>query len=273
MCIFANPVEDVRDTNIAVLLGPDDKRFTVYQMSVELLSRNRGNAMILPVPTSQPIQLVDMSRAKDFFSNLDYYFQERSRGLTDCAMYSSPLIVVRVGSYDVSIAPDVDSIDRIDPRVFTLSPSTKKILQTCYASGYQFVVATLTSNGEHHPLGYIYTASNPDEVFFPTKHLHGEVPHSKEVFDHKVFFSGVDSWEKTPDPDANMKTVGVPELSVYTRMTQPVPEIEPFLPPMYIEYRWQGQLHKFTRIIWEGLLPNVDAVAKVKPCSRFSPVP
>lgn len=186
MCIFAGEVQKVANTRIFAS-ARDRERFIAYQMEVGLAE---ANAMILPVPTKGEVELVDMSPYSAFFQDLEdaLFPKPRMRGMS-LTKSSTPnsLPVHRIGSYEVSIAPDVDSIDRINPEVFTLSPNTKRVLSQHYAEGYAFIVCHLVESGEIHPLGFKYIADD-DKLFIPTRHEHGS---GRASWDHEVYLAGV----------------------------------------------------------------------------------
>lgn len=264
MCIFAEPVRHVAKTRIAVLTDGEEGnlRFTAYQMAVDLLGR--GNAMILPVPCDKGIGLVDMSGCKDFFKILDRLWPEPvTRGMTkgisnDGFLGMRHLEVHKVGSYEVSVAGEVDDIRRVDPSVFNLSLDTEAILRANYPQGFSFVVAKLTQGGEIHPLGYTYDAANPGEVFVPTRHGHGEELSAKSVFaglpewDHTVYIQGADFVMPGSEPGhTHVEASRVPlneNQRVLGELTSKVPELEGFL----------SARRRVNRIKWHGRLQNLD---------------
>lgn len=267
MCIFAGPVQKVENTRIAVFINRH-RCFTAYQMAVELAGQ--GNAMILPVPTGGTIQLVDMSRAPTFFDDLNNLWPvPQSRGMTRslAAPAGRFLDVHKVGSYEVSIAEDIDDIKYIDPSVFTLSKSTEATLWHSYkGGGYSFVVAKLSQGGEMHPLGYIYDRANTFETFIPTKHAHGDekglsvmqaIQHEPD-WDHTVYLQGPCSF--VVDPKTTPQGLGATKVDmspagarahqvILDNLVAAVPELEGFLdtPRMY-------------RTRWVGRLRNIDAI-------------
>jgi hypothetical protein len=59
MCIFTLPVRQVSNTRIAVGCVTAGQQLTVYQN--ETTTDTPGVAMLLPVPNSGPVTMVDMS--------------------------------------------------------------------------------------------------------------------------------------------------------------------------------------------------------------------
>ncbi len=252
MCMFAGSVSHVAATRIFASSDGGVGRFTAYQMEVEL-KNGQGNAMILPVPTSNPIELVDMSGVPNFFEKMDNLFpRERSRGVNmfkSAPLSKSLLTVHKVGSYEVSVAPTVDDISRVDPSVFELSPSTAAVLAQHYATGYSFVVCKLTKGGEIHPLGYIYETHSMDEIFVPTRHAHGGRPESRAHWDHMVYVQGGKTCVAQPGQHSRgqvsqLAQTSKLDLQDMTYQIQAVPVLATWcqLDKPIVKYNWNGNL-------------------------------
>ena len=133
MCIFAFPVESVSDTRIAIMKMPDNLQLTVYENSVAT-SVAGGNVMILPVPNRERVEMVDLSQNGWNWSEIDsYYFPQNSNKYPIAAasfsfgmqmQSSAPLPVTQCGGYDVSYAPTLQDMARINAFVF------------CFAKGH-----------------------------------------------------------------------------------------------------------------------------------------
>lgn len=257
MCIFAHSVASVSNTSIAVLADKGE-RFTAYQMSVNLAETGTGNAMVLPVPANvATIQLIDMSKCKDFFDKLESLWPKPvtlSRGLSP-----GYLRVQRVGDYEVSIAQNVTDINRLDPDVFRLGLGAEKLLREHYSKleGWSFVVAKLVAGGSLHPLGYTYTARNPTDLYVPTYHEHGgdsisnhEVQYYQEplpLWEHNLYFQGPWRLQESPTPAdvLDSSEVGVGTLQ---GVVDRVPQLSKFLNPR----------RPLRRLKLAGHLPNMD---------------
>lgn len=193
MCMFAGPVETVAKTRIYVGLDPEGgTQFTAYQMQVDL--GGVANAMILAVPAAaNDITLYDLSNCPDLFDKLENIFpRQRSRGMKMSKSLDGltrSLVVHKIGSYDVSIAPTVADIDRANPEVFTLAPDVATMLDRVYPTGFAFLICQLRVDGEIHPLGYSAPAPSPGMMFVPTRHEHGD-GFRKPHWDHSIYFQG-----------------------------------------------------------------------------------
>ena len=102
MCIFVQTVQRVKNTQILVAPLVGDRQLTCYMNWVSITGflpgrklqktaanrklvkqrrANLKNAMILPVPSGQPITIVDLSKMKKIFETLDAcfpkYFKQR----------------------------------------------------------------------------------------------------------------------------------------------------------------------------------------------------
>lgn len=204
MCIMAGPVKSVTDTRIFVGAdGNKTRQCVIYAMAVEL--QGKVNAMILPVPlgTGAPkgIELVDLSNYPTIFDDLNEPFVERSRGLDSFGGASKGLTleVHKVGSYSVSIVPDVESVKRLGAE-FVLSPDTEHTLRECYPVGFAFVVARLRESGPFHPLAYTHPLI-AQRLFVPTRHEHGGRHGELPEWDHLIFHQSPHDLDDLPRGD------------------------------------------------------------------------
>lgn len=180
MCLISREIESVSDTKILVSPNYNNTRqLTVYSNYVNNLSES--NAMVLPVPLPQTIQFIDLSGYKKIFDDCDkcFYNPTRGRGIMKCTnSYSrenTPLQVFNVGSYQVSVAMNLEQIEQVDSRVFELSPGLKKTLKTFYYQDYWgFVICKLNSGPEsYHPIAYSHQIIDK-KIYIPTRHYHQE---------------------------------------------------------------------------------------------------
>lgn len=198
MCILALPVRSVSNTRIFV--GENEGRqLTVYEMAVQL--QMPGNAMILPVPTTDPdsIELVNMEKVPRFFDALSRMFEPMALGMFKGTRSRGGgfLKVQNVGNYQVSVAGNIEDLNRIDPSVFRLTEATLETLVMNYRDGHSFVVAQLRESGKYHPLAYTHPVAPDGKVFIPTRHEHGE-RHAKPYWDHHIYFQRDGSYEQLP---------------------------------------------------------------------------
>ena len=179
MCIFANTVEKVSNTRIAVAPLPGgNSQLTIYENRA--MSQGQ-NAMILPVPWGpNGVKLISMEQYRNIWSDLELYFP-KSPSFSASASFGwggsaskAPLQVWQVGGYKCSIASCIDDIDRLNPGVFTLPPDIKQLLVEHYTEGFGFVVCMFDGSVAEHPIAYISHMHKSGHLFIPTMHEHGE---------------------------------------------------------------------------------------------------
>jgi hypothetical protein len=166
-----------------------------------LEAENAKNAMILPAPlkAGEKIQVLDLSKDKFSFTRLSKWFPKlvelnQGRGMKydksqQTASKSAHLAVQAVGNYFISLAENLDDLDRIDPEVFKVSPNIKDLFSKHYASGFGFVICSFDPNKkiQAHPIGYVHNLMDGGKLFVPTRHQHSEDVKPKEKFDHEIY--------------------------------------------------------------------------------------
>jgi hypothetical protein len=202
MCIFAFPVESVSNTRIAIVHLPTNRQLTVYENAVST-STTSGNVMILPVPNSQRVEMVDLSRTGWRWSEIDNTFFPQKQKYNYEALsfgsgggfgmeFSAPLPVTQCGGYDVSYAHMLEDIGRIDVSVFVLPRDIEAVLKTHYGQGFGFVICKFKQGRTAgHPIAYSHGLLPSGSLFIPTRHEHGtesiqngtEVEHDEVVCD------------------------------------------------------------------------------------------
>jgi len=200
MCIFSLPVLSVGDTQIFARFSGTGTQFLAYQMTYQ---SEQENAMILPIPVSQPakeesVRFINLEDYADFFGDLEKGFPLRPQISIGCgsklaAIQMESLRINDVGSYVASFVPTLDDFDRLDKR-FTL-PSEVWDQLPQYAD-YGFAVFQL-KEGQHkpHPMAFEFSTRDESELFFPTVHVHDGAVHDKEYFNHLLYMqhAGFDS--------------------------------------------------------------------------------
>ncbi len=178
MCIVSLNVASIADTKIFVGLSSDKRRqLTVYSNQIDNDSNN--NAMILPVPFPESVEFVNLRNYKNLFEDCQSCFYNASRGVTRNATLSASnynsekLKVFHLGSYQVSLAMNLNDLKRVDENVFVLSEGCEETLTKNYKqSHWGFIICKLAKgNEEYHPFGYSHNLLNND-IFIPTKHYH-----------------------------------------------------------------------------------------------------
>lgn len=181
MCIITGTVSRVAKTKIYVSADTKKQRqITIYSNEV---NTPRENAMVLPVPHPETVDLVDLSSYPELFGDCATCFRlipTRSWGLTDSdsAGYlsvpnSQTLEVLDVGSYRASLVPSLNDFARLDTSVFQISPELIALLTKHYVSGFGFIVCQLKSgNHLYHPFAYTHALADNGKLFVPTRHFH-----------------------------------------------------------------------------------------------------
>lgn len=181
MCIFTGPVENVSNTKILVAAIQHDhcRQMTVYENNVET---KNPNTMVLPVPSGQSINFVDLSKYPgDVFKECDTFFPqliEKSGGgsfgfgFSEAAEY---LVIEKVGGYECSIANSIDQMKKADPNVFVLPDNIEEVLRRHYSEGFSFIICKFgNAKISKHPIAYTSSRLRNGNIFIPTRHEHGE---------------------------------------------------------------------------------------------------
>lgn len=190
MCCFSGPVKDVSNTKIFTRLH-DGRQAVVYQMQFDAEAEL---AMVLPIPTpagSAPDALtwVDLQGYGDLFDDLFRGFpQPRSKGersLGSNGLTDEALEVVSVGSFDASFVPAVADFERLDAR-FRLPAGVWDQLPQ-YADWGFAVFKLKPDHHTVHPMAFWFPTRTPEQLFFPTVHIHDGAVHPKAHFDHTLY--------------------------------------------------------------------------------------
>lgn len=197
MCCFTGPVNRVYGTKIFARLD-GDRQAIAYAMAFET---DQPVAMVLPIPVaagpeSEVVSFVTLPESSRLFEELASGFpvpRDNTLSWGPTARSASdpmpqPLVVHRVGNFVASFVPTMNDFDRLDP-VFRIAPET-----WAQVPGYErfgFVVFQLHElSGEPKPMAFWFKTATPDQVFFPTLHIHDGTIHSHENFDHVLYVQG-----------------------------------------------------------------------------------
>jgi len=181
MCLISTEIESVSNTKILVAPNHNNTRqLTIYSNFVSNVSES--NAMVLPVPLPQTIEFINLSGYKNLFEDCAncFYNPNRSYGYGNVNSYDvedgKALQVFNVGSYQVSVAMNLEQISRVNSQVFELSPGLNQTLQTFYYQDYWgFIICKLNSGPEsYHPFAYSHQIID-NKIYIPTRHYHHEV--------------------------------------------------------------------------------------------------
>lgn len=208
MCIMSQSVRDISGTSIFVSDLGRGIHCTVYEMEVDT---DTPVAMILPVPVLQgsgldALEFVNLQGYPKFFDDMDKLFPEpmsRAVGVAGGTRSKGVLKVHDVGDFVASYAPNRSSMLKLDPR-FQLKPNIWTSLPDYGNFGFAvFQLKPGLGSKKIHPMAYKYPSEQPNELFFPTVHVH-DGSHAEKLadFDHKLYFQvspnfmDVSGWEK-----------------------------------------------------------------------------
>ncbi len=207
MCIFSQQIDHVGSTRIFVADLGSGVHATAYQMAFRA---PEPVAMILPIPTlkgsgDEALAFVNLGGYDDFFDDLARCFpRPRSPRTGGYGIAETPpaalLAVKEVGDYEASYVPSVADFHRLDPR-FRLPDSAWETLPDYHGFGFAvFQLRPGRGTQRVHPIAYRYPAESPEELFFPTVHVHdGGHAERRAGFDHELYAQA--SWP-TPDRDS-----------------------------------------------------------------------
>lgn len=186
MCCFSLNVTAVSATRIFAR-GINGNQYLVYSMAYEAAT---DLAMILPIPTpvrcaETAVRFIDLSDYEAFFTDMEKGFPRplsRSKSLS----FELPTLTVhQVGSFVASFVPHQDDFDRLDPQ-FRIDPAIWA--QIPLYDDYGFAVFQLKAGAKKvHPMAFSFPRRNPDELFFPTVHIHHEEVEAEASFDHILY--------------------------------------------------------------------------------------
>jgi hypothetical protein len=207
MCCFTRPVKQVADTNIFARDSADGRQYLVYSMA---LAADEDLAMVLPLPVAKrsgedAVRFINLEGYSRFFDDLRAGFPDLRdlwRGLGGAAA-GSTLKVVEVGSFEASFVPTVADFDRLDER-FRMPAGVWDELPTYRHFG--FAVFKLKSGARKvHPMAFEFPRDRPEQLFFPTVHVHDGRVRKMAQFDHDLYCQVADGrrvphWEESPEP-------------------------------------------------------------------------
>jgi hypothetical protein len=212
MCCFSRNVKLVSDTNIFARGSGEGRQYLVYSM---MLDAKEDLAMILPIPVPRDskedaVRFINLEEYPRFFSELRAGFPV-PRSLVAAAPNrekSAPankLAVVEVGSFEASFVPAIKDFARLDERFRLPTDVWEKLPQY---KNYGFAVFKLKKGASKvHPMAFDFPRANPDQIFFPTVHIHDGKIHPRAKFDHALYCqragndkADLNDWEESTQP-------------------------------------------------------------------------
>jgi hypothetical protein len=198
MCCFSQPVQRIANTRIFARRLNQNRQYLAYQMAFQTI---RPTAMILPLPVALPtktdtVRFISLKEYPDFFDALTTLFTPLVRTATasDSARDSGvppSLPVETVGDFVASFVPTMKDFSRLDPR-FVIKPTVWRRLPRYRDYGFavfQLKVPARTL-AQVHPIALEFHSRLRDRLFFPTVHIHDGQVHTRETFDHALYWQG-----------------------------------------------------------------------------------
>lgn len=231
MCCFSassegrrlRSVEKVSGTNIfARSANGNGSQILVYSMNL----RSRIDlAMILPLPvppgsTEAAVRFISLKEYPDFFRDMKQGFPEHPipmslgfRGAPAPALARPKLMVHDVGDFEASYVPTMDDWDRLDERfripstIFDAVPAYRKFgfavfkLKATQPKSWIGFLGGTSATKTIHPMAFEFPRADPDQLFFPTVHVHDGKFHQTATFDHTLYCqikaSGLPGWRRS----------------------------------------------------------------------------
>jgi hypothetical protein len=200
----------IANTLIFAAAKADGRQSLVYSMNVAAVS---DVAMILPVPVppgadEDALRFISLEGYENFFEDVERAFPPlpAASGAVDLGAsdHRATLKVHEVGDFIASFVPTRADFDRVDP-TFRLSDSVWSALPDY--SDYGFAVFQLKDLQQRpkgfwprllgrtlpatpktiHPMAFEFPRREPEQLYFPTVHVHDGVVHETAKFDHTLF--------------------------------------------------------------------------------------
>ncbi|MFN7926399.1 MAG: hypothetical protein U0Y68_00350 [Blastocatellia bacterium] len=204
MCCFSGAAT-VANTSIFARLTGDGRQYLVYEMTV---TAQAEMAMILPLPVppdtaEDSVHFLNLESYRRFFRDLDRAFPVSRSLASRVAPVASaaPLRVVSVGSFEASFVPRLADFARLDTR-FRLPENVWQ--QMPNYQEYGFAVFKLKPGAMTvHPMAFLFPTREPEQLFFPTVHIHDGRVHRRAAFDHSLYcqtdegISALQNWQRS----------------------------------------------------------------------------
>lgn len=278
MCIVsAATTVHVSATQIAFIPLQYMMFLVIYQ---NIMSFKNGEyvTMILPVPTSESITLVDLYSYPSLFNDLaagfdrdPFHLSRQYLSFSSTPPHPQPLPIQSVGQYEVSVASTLDVLQHgLDWDHFKLTTDVMDILRTHYPVGFSFVVARQKNGvGNPHALGYIYKGYTDHSVFVPTRHG-GHDESDGAHWDHEIYLFGVkessvlNAVKPLSSERTSVERMMVPWLTNGLRLER----ITSAIPHFYsVPYPWYASLTRI--VIAQKSMFNKDLEMELSPYSTY----
>ncbi len=233
MCCFSKYAEEVKNTRIFGRVGAGGHQILIYQMA---LKANEELAMVLPIPVKpgqgeQAVTFHDLQGYPTIFEDLNKGFPLPPSEFLGGPFGAppgglpAPLAVVSMGAFDASYVPRIADFARLDER-FQLPADVWPRLPAYQNFGFA-VFKLKPGHSTIHPMAFSFPTARPNDIFFPTLHIHDGEIHDKEDFDHTLYCQpsgqNLSLWSESPRPAVAFAKCGLthgmvrPEQHVYRR--------------------------------------------------------
>ncbi|MHC5019995.1 MAG: hypothetical protein ACYTGX_07775 [Planctomycetota bacterium] len=190
MCCFTGPIDRVESTRIFARLEPGGTQLLAYEMTLTVATEV---AMVLPIPTpagspEDALEFISLQACPDFFQPLSETFGSGPVGSApgNVVVLSAPLQVHRVGAFDASFVPSIADFDRLDPR-FRLDGAVWDALPRYADWGFAVFKLQPAHGTPIHPMAFRFPTRLPEQLFFPTVHVHDGSVHLTAEYDHVLY--------------------------------------------------------------------------------------
>lgn len=232
MCCFSGPVHEVKNTRIFARVGQRGHQAIIYQMGIQA---DQEVAMVLPIPVKagegeKAVTFHDLQGYPALFDDLHKAFPVPASTYGDTfgaapAPGRGKLEVISVGAFDASYVPGIADFTRLDER-FRLPADVWPQLPGYREFGFA-VFKLKPGHSKIQPMAFTFPTARPEEIFFPTLHIHDGKIHEKERFDHTLYCQStrhdLSKWEESPKLAVSFAKCGLthgilrPEQHVYRR--------------------------------------------------------
>jgi hypothetical protein len=229
--MFCGEISSVKNTRIAVgkvfpckVIEAEDKlgrarrfkqpvgaplQLTVYSNQIGLVrnpvdQNGRPNtAMILPFPivpeTKNRFKIFTMREYSNIFDDFEMLFPDLPEKRTTTEDIHLPTL--NIGSYAVSVAKDINELQKINPEKFSVTKDVINLAKQYYPKNFAFIVCLLKTNAQYHPLGYVHEIRKDGKLFVPTRHNHVQDTNSKYSMNQ---FSHYREWDSGQDGEIDL---------------------------------------------------------------------
>lgn len=187
MSCFSQTMSQVGKTRIFARLTGKGTQLLVYQMEYE---SEKPAAIIIPLPIAVPgdessVFFLDMKGYEGFFRDMHQGFPAIHLPNIPKGASGKSLAVQKVGDFIASFVPTMDDFSKLDPQFVIPKETWAKV--PAYAD-YGFAVFQLTElRGRPHPIALEFQTRMPDQVFYPTLHIHDGVVRKRIFYKHELY--------------------------------------------------------------------------------------